>query len=80
MRKILFPTIMIALFVAASCQPKQEEATTDDSTQTAEPTLEQATELAKKIIITDGHVDLPLQAEGEDVSNRERTGRCGCKC
>jgi membrane dipeptidase len=51
------PGFLLCLFALSACQPKEAEAPRTEAT----PTLAYATELAQRVLIVDGHVDLPYR-------------------
>jgi len=69
--KNLFAPILFTLFIAG-CSPD----TADDSQLTDQELKNLSVELARKFIITDGHVDIPyrLKAKWEDISVRTEEG------
>ena len=69
MKTILLSILSISII---SCST----TTSEDQTTSVDSLYQQATEIAQKYIITDGHVDLPyrLNKEMEDVSIRTTNG------
>ncbi len=58
--------ILLLLFIVAACQ--QKETTEDNTEPTDEELSAKANELAKKFIITDGHIDLPYRLKGSNFN------------
>lgn len=56
--------LLLLIFIVAACQ--QKESTEEVAEPTDEELRAKANELAKKFIITDGHVDLPYRLKGSN--------------
>lgn len=56
--------LLLLIFIVAACQ--QKESTEEVAEPTDEELKAKANELAKKFIITDGHVDLPYRLKGSN--------------